>query len=209
MRKIHHLNHVSLLAAVAAILTTSCKHDQIEQIDFNAELNKYVGTWNDSIKSSIDPNHDWNTSITTTITVNSAYEGTLRIFMERVFGNTAASLVTQDIAKGSTVLTIAKPQNADTLYAVIYDTEGYIREMPFEAKESTLTVDFSEQSANLPAMAKTRSMTSLAFMPLGLPADHPFWTDAAEPWTQVKAWGGQPFPKDHRWGDDIVTKDKW
>lgn len=52
-------------------------------------------------------------------------------------------------------------------------------------------------------------MTSLAFMPLGLPADHPFWTDKAEPWTQVKAWGGQPFPKDHRWVDDIVTKDKY
>ena len=52
-------------------------------------------------------------------------------------------------------------------------------------------------------------MTTLAFMPLGLPADHPFWTDAAEPWTQVKAWGGQPFPKDHRWADTIQTKDKW
>ncbi len=44
-------------------------------------------------------------------------------------------------------------------------------------------------------------MTSLAFMPLGLPADHPFWTDAPQPWTQVKAWGGQPFPKDHRWAE--------
>ena len=52
-------------------------------------------------------------------------------------------------------------------------------------------------------------MTSLAFMPLGLPADHPFWTDAPEPWTQVKAWGGLPFPKDHRWSDDIRTHDKW
>ena len=52
-------------------------------------------------------------------------------------------------------------------------------------------------------------MTSLAFMPLGLPATHPFWTDAAEPWTQVKAWGGQPFPKDHRWADDIQTRDRW
>ena len=52
-------------------------------------------------------------------------------------------------------------------------------------------------------------MTSLSLMPLGLPADHPFWTDPAEPWTQVKAWGGKPFPKDHRWADDIVTKDKW
>lgn len=52
-------------------------------------------------------------------------------------------------------------------------------------------------------------MTSLAFMPLGLPANHPFWTATAEPWTQVKAWNGQPFPKDHRWDDKIQTKDKW
>ena len=52
-------------------------------------------------------------------------------------------------------------------------------------------------------------MTTLAFMPLGLTADHPFWTDAAQPWTQVKAWNNQPFPKDHQWKDDIVTKDKW
>lgn len=42
-------------------------------------------------------------------------------------------------------------------------------------------------------------MTSLAFMPLGLPATHPFWAAPAEPWTQVKAWGGKPFPKDHAW----------
>ena len=52
-------------------------------------------------------------------------------------------------------------------------------------------------------------MTTLAFMPLGLPADDPFWTDPAEPWTQVKAWNGQDFPKDHRWQDKITTKDKW
>ena len=52
-------------------------------------------------------------------------------------------------------------------------------------------------------------MTSLAFMPLGLPSSHPFWTDAPQPWTQVKAWGGQSFPKDHRWDDTIQTKDKW
>lgn len=39
-------------------------------------------------------------------------------------------------------------------------------------------------------------MTSLIFMPLGLPADHPFWKDAAEPWTSQKAWSGQPFPID-------------
>lgn len=52
-------------------------------------------------------------------------------------------------------------------------------------------------------------MTTLAFMPLGLPADNAFWTDEAEPWTQVKAWNGQKFPKDHAWRDNITTKDKW
>lgn len=52
-------------------------------------------------------------------------------------------------------------------------------------------------------------MTSLSFMPLGLSANHPFWTDAPQPWTQVKAWNGKPFPKDHRWGDNIQTRDKW
>lgn len=39
-------------------------------------------------------------------------------------------------------------------------------------------------------------MTSLVFMPLGLPADHPFWSDPAEPWTSQKAWSGKPFPID-------------
>ena len=42
-------------------------------------------------------------------------------------------------------------------------------------------------------------MTSLAFMPLGLPADDPFWTDEPEKWTSKKAWEGDDFPKDHKW----------
>ena len=42
-------------------------------------------------------------------------------------------------------------------------------------------------------------MTSLAFLPLGLPADDPFWTDPAEKWTSKKAWEGDDFPKDHKW----------
>ena len=52
-------------------------------------------------------------------------------------------------------------------------------------------------------------MASLIFMPLGLPATHDFWTTAAEPWTQVKAWGGQKFPKDHNWTEGGRIKDKW
>lgn len=39
-------------------------------------------------------------------------------------------------------------------------------------------------------------MTALVFLPLALPADHPFWTDAPQPWTSQKAWSGKTFPID-------------
>lgn len=39
-------------------------------------------------------------------------------------------------------------------------------------------------------------IASLAFLPLGLPANHPFWTDEALPWTSKKAYEGLNFPKD-------------
>lgn len=39
-------------------------------------------------------------------------------------------------------------------------------------------------------------MTSLVYLPLRLPADHPFWSDPAEDWTSRKAWKGERFPID-------------
>lgn len=42
-------------------------------------------------------------------------------------------------------------------------------------------------------------LTSLVFSPLGLPASHPFWTDASQDWTSKRAWNGKPFIKDHYW----------
>ncbi|KAA6349092.1 hypothetical protein EZS27_003488 [termite gut metagenome] len=40
-------------------------------------------------------------------------------------------------------------------------------------------------------------LTSLVFLPLGLPATHSFWTSEALDWTAKKAWNGEEFPKDH------------
>jgi len=40
-------------------------------------------------------------------------------------------------------------------------------------------------------------LTSLVYLPLGLPADHAFWTSPAEEWTSQKAWSGKAFPKDY------------
>lgn len=75
---------------------------------------------------------------------------------------------------------------------------------------SFLTIGFAGRQPNVADWYTNNGslyMTSLAFLPLGLPAAHPFWTDAAQPCTQAKAWGGQPFPKDHHWSDDIRTWD--
>jgi hypothetical protein len=40
-------------------------------------------------------------------------------------------------------------------------------------------------------------LCSVAFLPLGLASDDPFWSAPAEPWTSVRAWSGKPFPIDH------------
>ena len=40
-------------------------------------------------------------------------------------------------------------------------------------------------------------MTSMVFLPLGLPANHSFWTSPAQDWTGKKAWSGEEFPRDH------------
>lgn len=73
-----------------------------------------------------------------------------------------------------------------------------------------LTIGFSGRQPNVADWYTNNGslyMTSLAFLPLGLPSTHPFWTDAPLAWTSQKAWGGQPFPKDHHWGDQIQTRD--
>ena len=44
-------------------------------------------------------------------------------------------------------------------------------------------------------------MTTLSLLPLGLPAAHPFWSDAPQDWTNKKAWNGEIFLKDHKWSD--------
>ena len=73
-----------------------------------------------------------------------------------------------------------------------------------------LTIGFTGRQPNVADWYTNNGslyMTSLAFLPLALPATHPFWSDAAQSWTSVKAWGEQPFPKDHAWKDRISTWD--
>ena len=73
-----------------------------------------------------------------------------------------------------------------------------------------LTIGFAGRQPNIADWYTNNGslyMTSLAFLPLGLPANHPFWTDAPLPTTNQKAWGGLPFPKDHHWRDGAPIGD--
>lgn len=69
-----------------------------------------------------------------------------------------------------------------------FDDKGYLR-LGFAGHQPNLANYYSDNGSLY--------MTSLVFMPLGLPADHPFWTAPAEPWTSQKAWNGQEFPEDY------------
>lgn len=71
-------------------------------------------------------------------------------------------------------------------------------------KDGYLTIGFNGSqpgTADVYTNNGSLYLTTTSFLPLGLPADHPFWTEPAQPWTQVKAWGGEAFPKDHVWND--------
>lgn len=85
----------------------------------------------------------------------------------------------------------------------------------FDGKENFnekgfLTIGFAGRQPNIADWYTNNGslyMTSLSFLPLGLPAAHPFWTDAALPTTNQKAWSGKAFPKDHHWDDGAVIRD--
>jgi len=68
-------------------------------------------------------------------------------------------------------------------------------------KEGCLTLGLvgDKQQGIADSYSNTGSMylASFAFLPLGLPATHEFWTAPFTDWTQRKAWGGEPFAKDY------------
>jgi hypothetical protein len=63
----------------------------------------------------------------------------------------------------------------------------------------TLGLVGDQQNAIADSYSNTGSMylTSYAFLPLGLPATHEFWSAPFTEWTQRKAWSGKPFAKDY------------
>ena len=51
--------------------------------------------------------------------------------------------------------------------------------------------------ANSYSTSGSTYLTSLIFLPLGLPSNHSFWVDPPQLWTSKKAWTGKQFPIDN------------
>lgn len=69
-----------------------------------------------------------------------------------------------------------------------FDEKGFLR-LGFVGHQPNLA-DYYTNNGSL-------YITSLVFLPLGLPANHKFWISSAEEWTSQKAWGGKVFPRDY------------
>ena len=73
-----------------------------------------------------------------------------------------------------------------------FDEKGFLR-LGFAGHQPQIADSYSNNGSMY--------LTSLVFLPLGLPADHSFWTSPPQDWTALKAWTGQPFLKDKAIGN--------
>ena len=75
----------------------------------------------------------------------------------------------------------------------------FIPESFVDGKWLSLGIVGDQQTGLADSYSNTGSMylTSLSFLPLGLPEKHQFWSAPYEPWTMLKAWKGEPFKRDY------------
>ena len=143
---------VALLGAT--ILTVSCSHDSWNQTNSatQRDAEEYTSNFKNIVMGGqdVDSRQTWNTAVTTQINLTSAKTGTLKIYTaDPGQGSAVAALYTGSVNKGEEKhLTVARPQDATTLYATVLDANGYmIDNMAFDASESEVTVAFYTTSA--------------------------------------------------------------
>ena len=137
-----------------AIITVSCSHDAWFQTNdaTQRDAEEYASNFKNIVMGgqNVDSRQTWNTAVTTQINLTSAKTGTLKIYTaDPGQGSAVAALYTGSVNKGEEKhLTVARPQDATTLYATVLDANGYmIDNMAFDASESEVTVAFYTTSA--------------------------------------------------------------
>ena len=160
---------ISLLAVIAF---TSCSHDAWFQT--NDKVKQEADQYSSNFKTIVlggqdaDARQTWNTAVSTQITLTSAKTGTLKIYAaDPAQGTVVAALYTSSINKGETkTFTVARPQNATTLFATILDEKNYmIDNMAFDASESKVTAAFYTSAASARLAAPRRVINPIFNFP--------------------------------------------
>jgi len=92
---------------------------------------------------------------------------------------------------------IKPSQVREALYAVI---KNQLSAPNTFNEEGWLTIGFYGHQRSIAEPYITTGslyLCSTAYLVLGLPENNPFWSDAAEDWTQKKIWSGKETPIDH------------
>lgn len=135
-------------------MIVSCSHDSWNQTNSatQRDAEEYASNFKNVVMGgqNVDSRQTWNTAVTTQINLTSAKTGTLKIYTaDPGQGSAVAALYTGSVNKGEEKhLTVARPQDATTLYATVLDANGYmIDNMAFDASESEVTIAFYTTSA--------------------------------------------------------------
>ena len=138
---------VSLFAIT--VVMASCSHDAWFQTNdaTQRDAEEYASNFKNIVMGgqNVDSRQTWNTAVTTQINLTSAKAGTLKIYTaDPGRGSAVAALYTGSVSKGEKKsITVARPQDATTLYATVLDANGYmIDNMAFDASESEVTAAF-------------------------------------------------------------------
>ncbi len=183
-----------------AILTVSCSHDAWFQTNdaTQRDAEEYASNFKNIVMGgqNVDSRQTWNTAVTTQINLTSAKTGTLKIYTaDPGRGSAVAALYTGSVSKGEKKsITVARPQDATTLYATVLDANGYmIDNIAFDASESEVTAAFYTTPAEArQAKAARRAIKSVFNFPQDADASK-FLDDVPAgvlPYDQVQQWGG-------------------
>lgn len=126
-------------------------------------------------------------------------DGTYPAFGRSVTYRTAAFQSLADVALRGKLPSFIKPAQVRCALTAVH-RNMYEGNQNFD-KDGWLVLGFNgHQPEVADGYTSTGSlyMATLSFLPLGLPADNPFWTDEPSDWTTKKAWKGEKIRKDYK-----------
>lgn len=203
----------AMAMAAVALFAVSCTHDSdlYTRAD-SGELYKTKFEENVMNGRTIDASQTWNTSEAVTLTIHTEVAGKLRIYTANPIGQEAAALATLSVSPGTSQLTVAKPSDAQQLYAALFDTDGSVRVMKMADNTATFKAPAGVAAARRGVTRAPLSPTQTGWTFADAPADGDFKAaipgDAVPAGDYYKYGGGWPaVRKGYYFPDTEATQD--